>query len=310
MTDRWDAPRVLLWGTAGTFAYRVFQTLRAANIAIAGVVLPGASGTGWHQHSPPRPPASDVLMLPSFVAHGLVERAWEEAIPVFRCGANGQHPAMWDDTYAAVAEIAPTVIVVACWHTRLPDRLLALPLWGGMNLHPSLLPHFRGPTPLFWQRHAGMRETGITIHAMTHKWDAGNIYLQQALPLPDGATMEVLDTLTGTVGGNLLVQILQHKGAEKPQSFPQPPGGTYQTFPTGHDFSIPASWTGLHTWNFMRAAEAFGMPFTFRGDGDKPPIIANRAVAYHPHSIIPEPSWVIPPHGMTVHFSDGVLVVE
>lgn len=311
MTDRWGVPQVLLWGTAGIFAYRVFQALLNADISIVGLVLPGASGTGWHQHSPPRPPASDVLMLPSFVTHGLVERAWEEAIPVYRCGGSDKNPRSWNETIAAVAEIAPTVIVVACWHTQLPDSLLALPQWGGMNLHPSLLPDFRGPVPLFWQRRAGLQVGGITIHAMTQEWDAGEIYSQSTISFPDGATMDELDHLTGSRGGSLLVEVINSRKNGMVCLKPQPPGGTYHSFPKSRDFTIPQTWTTLHAWNFMRVAESFGVPFRVvaHNAASNPMKVAHRAVAYHPNVIIPEPYFVSTHDGVAVQFSDGVLVV-
>lgn len=313
MTDRRVAPRVLFWGTPGLFAYRVFQALLQINTPIVGLIVPGASGTGWHPSLRPTPPASDVLMLPSFVASGLVESAWQQAIPVFQFGGEGhqgtfqKNSASWNALMTAVTELAPTVIVVACWHARLPNELLAIPPWGGLNIHPSLLPHFRGPTPLFWQRRAGLEAGGVTIHQIVQAWDAGAIYGQARVVFPEGATMDELDALTGTIGGRVLIELLTRLTMGLAQPIVQPPGGSYHSFPQPEDFVVPTHWLASRAWNFMRVAESFGIPFTIRGQSHT--FVAQRALHYQPDTIIPEPWSVSTPAGVAVQFSRGVLVV-
>src|SRR5688572_12705320 len=81
-----ENPRVLLWATPGPFAQSVLQRLLDSDLSLAGIVLPGADGSGWQPHAPPRPIASDVLMQPSFVLKGIAEIAWEHGIPVFSAG--------------------------------------------------------------------------------------------------------------------------------------------------------------------------------------------------------------------------------
>ncbi len=313
MKEEWNAPRVLFWGTPGPYASQVFQALLQSGIPIVGVVVPDAPGTEWTPLPPPRPPVSDVLMLPSFVTNGIEELAWHHGIPVFSFGGNQSREtyqtttASWTALRNAVTELSPTVIVVACWHARLPDDLLAIPAQGGVNVHPSRLPYFRGPTPIFWQRRAGLVEGGVSVHAMVHEWDAGDLYAQSAVPFPNGADMETLDTITGAVGGALLVEVLTQMSAGAALPLPSLTDGSYHSYPHAQDFEIPTSWMALHAWNFMRAAESFRMPFRIQGQTDA--LTARRAVRYEPHIIIPEPWAVQNGEGIAVQFSDGVLVV-
>lgn len=313
MTDRWVAPRILFWGTPGIFAYQVFQALVDTNTPIVGVILPGAFGSGLYRLPHPAPPPSDVLMLPSFVVSGLAESAWQQAIPVFQFGGEGnkgifqENSASWNALMTSVAELAPTVMVVACWHIRFPQTLLAMAEWGGWNIHPSLLPDFRGPTPLFWQRRIGLKEGGVSIHTMVQRWDAGAIHAQAPVVFPEGATMDELDGITGAMGGRLLIEVLAKMTMEVVQPIAQPSGGSYQSFPQAEDFVVPTHWEVSHAWNFMRAAESFGIPFTIQGQNHS--FVAQRALHYQPDTIIPEPWSVSTPTGVAVQFSRGVLVV-
>jgi methionyl-tRNA formyltransferase len=78
---------------------------------------------------------------------------------------------------------------------RLP--LLSIPRRGAYNMHGSLLPKYRGRTPVNWAILHGERETGATLHAMTEKPDNGAIVDQFAVPiLPDDTAREVFDKVT------------------------------------------------------------------------------------------------------------------
>ena len=80
----------------------------------------------------------------------------------------------------------PDIGVVSCFPHRLHENLLKLPAFGCYNLHPSLLPQYRGPTPLFWQLRQGETETGVTLHKMCAGIDTGDIVAQQRLLIDDG----------------------------------------------------------------------------------------------------------------------------
>ena len=64
------------------------------------------------------------------------------------------------DCVRAIREVSPDILLVSCFGRRLPQQILDIPVHGCFNFHPSMLPAYRGPAPLFWQLHAGYRQKG------------------------------------------------------------------------------------------------------------------------------------------------------
>jgi len=79
------------------------------------------------------------------------------------------------------------LILVATYHRVLRPEILATAAHA-INLHPSLLPRYRGPTPSYWIIKNGEPESGVTAHALTAKLDAGDVYLQRKFALSPGET--------------------------------------------------------------------------------------------------------------------------
>lgn len=103
------------------------------------------------------------------------------------------------------------VFVVAAYAKLIPKNLLAMPRRGVLNVHPSLLPKFRGPSPALSAILADERTTGVSIMLMNEKMDEGNIVAQARIELeeeawpPKGSSFE---TLLATEGGTLLAETL------------------------------------------------------------------------------------------------------
>ena len=73
--------------------------------------------------------------------------------------------------------------VVFALHVILPQYVFSIPRCGFLNLHPSLLPAYRGPNPFFWQCYDGVAESGFTVHQIDEKEDHGNILGQVCFPI-------------------------------------------------------------------------------------------------------------------------------
>jgi methionyl-tRNA formyltransferase len=89
---------------------------------------------------------------------------------------------------AAVAKIGaskPAVIYSFSYRHLIPESVLALAPLGAFNLHPSLLPAYRGRAPVNWVLVNGERETGVTLHHMVARADAGDIVGQRAVTIDD-----------------------------------------------------------------------------------------------------------------------------
>ncbi len=101
------------------------------------------------------------------------------------------------DVVARIAALRPDFVFSFYCRQMLKPPLLAIPAHGALNMHGSLLPHYRGRARVNWAVLNGERQTGATLHFMTGKPDAGDIVAQQAVPiLPDDTAREVLDKVT------------------------------------------------------------------------------------------------------------------
>ncbi len=84
-----------------------------------------------------------------------------------------------------LAAYEPDVALCASFPARIPADALQTPRLGILNLHPALLPRYRGPNPMGWALRNGDAEIGITVHRMVEKLDAGPILSQGAIAVGD-----------------------------------------------------------------------------------------------------------------------------
>jgi methionyl-tRNA formyltransferase len=112
------------------------------------------------------------------------------------------------DAIAALADLRPDVIVVAAYGQFLPPALLALSPKGAINLHPSLLPRYRGAAPVQWAIANGERETGVSIIYLTERMDAGDILLAESVFIGEDDTAVTLSARLADLGARLLVRAL------------------------------------------------------------------------------------------------------
>ena len=92
------------------------------------------------------------------------------------------------DVVARIREARPDFLFSAMFRQMLKSELLALPRLGALNLHPSLLPKFRGRSPINWVLVKGETETGVSLHYMVEKADRGDIVAQRAIAIDDDDT--------------------------------------------------------------------------------------------------------------------------
>ena len=105
-----------------------------------------------------------------------------------------------------------------------------MPRLGFLNLHPSLLPAYRGPRPVYWQlRHQA--PTGVTVHYMDEGLDTGDVAAQRPVALPPGLSEAQAERRLMLVGLDLLRGILAELAQGIVRRRPQPPGGSTYGFP-------------------------------------------------------------------------------
>ncbi len=100
--------------------------------------------------------------------------------------------------------------VVASYGKIIPDDILNLPAHGVLNVHPSLLPKYRGPSPLESVLLSGDSVTGVSIMKLDSEMDHGPILAQNEFTISPEATAGTLEVLCGQIGGEMLVQCLPH----------------------------------------------------------------------------------------------------
>ena len=103
---------------------------------------------------------------------------------------------------------SPDLFVSASYGQKIPEELITKAKHGGINVHPSLLPHWRGTDPIPWTILAGDAQTGVSIVTLSNKFDEGKILAQQKIPVPHKGTPEEIRAHLFTLGATLLTDIL------------------------------------------------------------------------------------------------------
>ncbi|MBQ4793589.1 bifunctional UDP-4-amino-4-deoxy-L-arabinose formyltransferase/UDP-glucuronic acid oxidase ArnA [Pectobacterium versatile] len=136
--------------------------------------------------------------------YGSVAKAADEMdVPVF-APEDINHP-LWVNR---IRELAPDVIFSFYYRTLLSDDILQLPAFGAFNLHGSLLPRYRGRAPVNWVLVNGETQTGVTLHKMVSRADAGDIVAQSVVAIDDDDTALTLHGKCRTAAAALLAQQL------------------------------------------------------------------------------------------------------
>lgn len=119
---------------------------------------------------------------------------------------------------AAIRAYKPDFLIVSDYGLFLPNDLLTLPKYAALNVHHSLLPLYRGPTPAPAAILNGDRETGVTIITMAEAIDAGDILAQKTYPMEGTETTDALLDTLNTLGGQLLCEVIEQytKGTQQP----------------------------------------------------------------------------------------------
>jgi methionyl-tRNA formyltransferase len=107
-----------------------------------------------------------------------------------------------------VEKLAPDLLVVAAFGQILPKRLLEIPPLGGINVHPSLLPKYRGAAPIQWTLMRGETVTGVTIMRLSPRMDSGEILFQRAMAIEPEDTFGTLHDKLAIFGAEMLLEAL------------------------------------------------------------------------------------------------------
>jgi methionyl-tRNA formyltransferase len=221
--------RTLFFGTSA-FAVPSLRVL-AARTDVAGVVT-----------QPDRPAGRGHRLVPSPVKAAAIE-----------LGLAVHEPVRLRDFANDVASQSFDAFALASYGRILPQALLDLPRLGALNVHPSLLPKYRGATPIQTALRDGERETGVTIMLMDAGMDTGDVVLQQRAPIDPADDYGSLHDRLALAGAALLDRALALAEAGPLQHHPQT-GEASVTKPIGkNDLAIDWKWDARRIVDHVRA---------------------------------------------------------
>ncbi len=126
-----------------------------------------------------------------------------------------------EDFLDQIKELKPDLFVVASYGKILPEELLNIPTCGALNVHPSLLPKYRGPSPITATILNEEKEAGVTIIQMDKEMDHGPIIAQQKYQLEGSETFDNLAEKLFTLGAQIIVEVIPEFIAGKIIPHPQ-----------------------------------------------------------------------------------------
>ncbi len=166
-----------------------------------------------------------------------------------------------------IARQKPDFLVVIAFGKILPENILALPRWGTINVHASLLPKYRGPAPIQWAVINGEKETGVCTQLMEKELDTGDLLFSVHETIkPDDTAGDLHDRLA-LKGAAVLIDTLKGLADKTIQPVSQDHSlATYAPMLTKDD--------GLINWNqpaeslesFIRGVTPWPGAYTFLGD--------------------------------------------
>jgi methionyl-tRNA formyltransferase len=182
------------------------------------------------------------------------------ASPVKRLAVEHNIPVIQPETLKSaeaidgVADFKSDLIIVAAFGYILPREILSLPKFGCLNVHPSLLPQHRGPSPIAHAILCGDQTTGVTIMLMDVRMDSGPILTQRRVDMSPEDTTGALTSKLAIVGAALLRETLPKwiEGEIEPQ--PQDESqATYSRMITSEEAEIDWHLSAKELWRGIRA---------------------------------------------------------
>lgn len=208
------------------------------------------------------------------------------------------------EVVTSLLELEPQVIVVAAYGLILPPEVLVIPPFGCVNVHASLLPKYRGASPVAGAILAGEEETGITIMLMDEGMDTGPILAQARLPIAPEDNQGSLTEKLAYLGADLLLETLPRwlKGEITPQ--PQEDDkATYTKMLKKEDGLIDWRMSSVEIWRQVRAYNPWPGAYTeFEGRTLK--ILRARPIGGGPGLV------VATNEGAAVVTGEGLLALE
>ncbi len=187
--------RIVLMGT-GLFAEPTLEALLASRHEVAGLVTQPDRAVGQERGSTRQ------------TGRGMKTIAAEHRLPVLQFESVNT-----PEGVAGLQSLRPELLVVAAYGQILSKDVLAVAPRGGINVHASLLPKYRGAAPIAWAIAQGETLTGVTIIRMSVHLDAGDMLAQQAVDIGPEETAGELEARLAPLGARLALDVIDRMEA-------------------------------------------------------------------------------------------------
>jgi methionyl-tRNA formyltransferase len=154
----------------------------------------------------------------------------------------------------ALSRAQPELIVSWFWTRLIPGAWLRGARFGGIGVHPSLLPRHRGPNPYFWTIDAADRDAGVTLHVLAPEYDTGSILLQRAIPAGERNSWQLARALDRPSLALLREGVRRFAEARPPAEREQRAAEvTWAPEPTGRELTVDWHWPTQRILRRIRA---------------------------------------------------------
>lgn len=280
--------RLLMMGT-GSFAEPTFAALLGSPHEVVGLVTQPDRQTGKQRGSTRQ-------------AHPVMkDLALQRGLPILQPESINT-----PEGVRQLSELRPDLLVVAAYGQILSHDVLAVAGQGGINVHASLLPKYRGAAPIAWAIYHGETQTGVSIIKMSIHLDAGDVLLQEALTIGPEETAGELEERLAPLGARLSLEVIRRM-TEGPvpgikQDKSQATKAPKLTKEHGLiDWSRPAQ----AVCNQIRAMNPSPTAFTFLHEKDQPPA---RWIVHRARPVSPAPPPL--PHPGSLAEGGGRIVAQ
>ncbi len=245
--------RIIFMGTPELAGVSLQALLRVPKFQVVAVVT-----------QPDQPKGRGLKLQPSPVK----EIALHGNLPVLQPARARDEPFL-----EQLRELQPDLIAVAAYGQILPQSILDLPRFGCLNVHTSLLPKYRGASPIQRAVLNGDTESGVTIMKMDAGMDTGDILTQETTAILPEDNSQTLHDRLAQIGANLLARTIPDYVAGKIQPRPQPMDGvSHAAKIKKSDGQIDWSQSARSVWNLVRGMTPWPGAFTFLS-GQTPPVL-------------------------------------
>lgn len=240
----------------GTFAEPTFEALLSGPYPVVGLVTQPDRAAGAERGSTRQ------------TGRSMKAIALERSLPVFQPESINT-----PEGIAGLKAMQPDLLVVAAYGQILSKEVLAVPAFGGVNVHASLLPKYRGAAPVAWAIYHGEKHSGVTIIRMSVALDAGDMLAQEAIDIGPDETAGELEARLSQVGARLVLNVLEPLFASTTKGIKQDPSlVTKAPKLTKEHGQINWNRTATEIGQHIRAMQPWPTAYTFFHTAGRPPL--------------------------------------